>query len=61
MKRFLINIYDFLVNYKNIKSSQKKIKKNKKNIIFQISTLYSFEIIKDLYLELKKKKIIILY
>jgi len=56
MKRFLINIYDFLVNYRNIKNSQKKIKKNKKNIIFQISTLYSFEIIKDLYLELKKEK-----
>lgn len=53
---FIKHIKEYVFNYKDIKNQQKKLTNNKKNIIFQISTLYHFEIIKDLFLELKKNK-----
>ena len=53
---YIKHIKEYVLNYKNIRNEQKKLTNNKKNIIFQISTLYHFEIIKDLFLELKKNK-----
>ena len=52
----LKNIYQYFFCLEQIKIAQKKIKINKKNIIFQISTLYHFEIIKDLFVKLKENK-----
>jgi CDP-glycerol glycerophosphotransferase (TagB/SpsB family) len=56
MLNHLKSIYQYFFYLKQIKIAQKKIKINKKNIIFQIGTLYHFEIIKDLFAKLKENK-----
>ena len=56
MINHLIGLYQHFFYFKQINIAQKKIKLNKKNIIFQISTLYHFEIIKDLFIKLKDNK-----
>ena len=43
MINHLIGLYQHFFYFKQIKIAQKKIKLNKKNIIFQISTLYHFK------------------
>lgn len=50
------NSFKYILYLKEIQTAQKKIELKKRNIIFQISTLYHFEIIKDLFINLKKKE-----
>ncbi len=52
----LKNNFFLIFQREQIKKIQKQFHKKKKNIIFQISTLYHFEIVKDLFLNLNKEK-----
>ena len=55
MKKNLKDRLNFFLK-KELNKVKKIFDKKKKNLIFQVSTLYHFEIIKDLFISLKKKK-----
>lgn len=56
MTKNLKDRLNFFFLKKEINKVNKIFDKKKKNIIFQVSTLYHFEIIKDLFISLKKEK-----
>ena len=56
MSNIFRNAFEYILYLKEIQTAQKKIELKKINIIFQISTLYHLEIIKDLFKNLKKKE-----
>ena len=56
MTKNLKDRINFFFLKKEINNQKKILDKKKKNIIFQVSTLYHFEIIKDLFISLKKQK-----
>ena len=56
MTKNLKDRLNFFFLKKEINKVNKIFDKKKKNIIFQVSTLYHFEIVKDLFLNLNKEK-----
>ena len=56
MKKKLKDRLNFFFLKKELNKVKKIFDKKKKNLIFQVSTLYHFEIIKDLFISLKKEK-----
>ena len=56
MKKNLKDRLNFFFLKKELNKVKKIFDKKKKNLIFQVSTLYHFEIIKDLFISLKKEK-----